>query len=94
MSVSMVYPRTRLSVIESELGKATHNINADRRRGELTRSQASFVRKEDSSVRAEAVNIARENHGRIPAANYAMLQDRVSDLNRTIHRYVINSANS
>jgi hypothetical protein len=93
MSVAMIYPRTRLSLIESELGKATHDINVNRHRGELTRSQASFLRREDSSVRAEAMNVAREHRGRIPIADYAMLQDRVSDLNRTIHRDVVNTAN-
>jgi hypothetical protein len=93
MSAPMAYPHTRLSLIESELGKAAHHINVDRRRGELTRNEARFVRREENSARAEAKNIAARHDGRIPTASYAMLQDRISNLDRTIHRYAINSAN-
>ena len=81
------YRGDRLATIEQELGRARHQANIDRRRGELTPREARFVRREDAAVRSEAVGIARQNGGQIPAASYAMLQDRVSDLNRTIYSY-------
>jgi hypothetical protein len=77
----------RLAVVESELGRAMHEINAGRRLGELTPSEAGFVRREDGAVRAEAMRVARANGGRIPLVEYAMLQQRVGDLDRVIHRY-------
>ena len=77
----------RLATIESELGQAMHQVNVDRRRAELTPREIAFVRREGAAVRTEAVGVARENGGQIPAASYAMLQHRVSDLNRTIDSY-------
>jgi hypothetical protein len=80
-------PGGRLSQVEAELGQAAGEINADRRDGALTPSEAAFAHREDGVVRTEAANIARENGGEIPAISYAMLQHRVSDLDRTIYRY-------
>jgi hypothetical protein len=99
----MIFPRwsmagpsfhrgARLATIQSELSRARHAINADRRRGELTRREASFALNEEASVRAEVIDVARANRGGIPLTSYAMLQDRVSDLNRTINRYAMNMA--
>jgi len=77
----------RLATIERELDQATHQVNLDRHGGVLRPREIRFVRREEASVRTEAASVARQNGGRIPAANYTMLQDRVSDLNRTIHSY-------
>jgi hypothetical protein len=77
----------RLATIEQELGQAMQQVNADRRGGALTPREVRFLRREGATVRTEAVGVARQNGGRIPAASYAMLQDRVSDLNRTIRSY-------
>jgi hypothetical protein len=77
----------RLATIEQELGQAMHQVNVDRRGSALTPREIRFLRREYASVRTEAVGVARQNGGQIPAASYAMLQDRVSDLNRTIHSY-------
>ena len=82
----------RLATIEQELGQAMHQANVDRRRGELTPREARFVRHEDAAVWTVAVGIARRNGGEIPTSTYAMLQGRVSDLNRTIHRYETGAA--
>jgi len=89
MANPLTYRGDRLATIESELGQAMHRVNVDRRHGELTPREARFVSREDAAVRSEAANVARQNGGQIPTANYAMLQGRVSDLNRTIHRYEI-----
>jgi hypothetical protein len=88
----LTYRNNRLATIESELGQAIDEVNVDRRRGKLTPREARFVRREDAAVRAEAVDIASQNGGRLPMSGYAMLQDRVSDLNRTVHRYETNGA--
>ena len=80
----------RLATIESELGQAMQRANVGRRNGNLTPSEAAFVRREHAAVRSEAADVARQNGGQIPIASYAMLQRRVSDLNRTIHRYETN----
>ena len=80
----------RLATIESELGQAMQRANVGRRNGDLTPSEAAFVRREHAAVRREAADVARQNGGQIPIASYAMLQRRVSDLNRTIHRYETN----
>ena len=92
ISPPLTYRGNRLATIQSELGQAAHEINVDRRRGELAPREARLMRREDSAVRAEAIDIARQNGGRIPPASYAMLQDRVSDLDRTIRRYEIGAA--
>jgi hypothetical protein len=92
MAGPMFHRGTRLAMIESELGQARRHISADRRHGELTQREASFARHEAGTVRAEAIAVARANGGSIPQPSYAMLQDRVSDLNRTIHRYATNMA--
>jgi hypothetical protein len=87
MSSSLLAPRTaRFARIETEVGRAMHRINVDRRLGELTRHEARVARNEERAVRAEAVTIAREHQGRIPYPSYAMLQTRVSGLDRTIDR--------
>ena len=77
----------RLATIEEELGQAMQQVNLDRRGGALTPREVRFVRREAATVRTEAVGVDRQNGGRIPAVSYAMLQDRVSDLNRTIRSY-------
>ena len=77
----------RLATIEQELGQSMQQVNADRRGGALTPREVRFLRREGATVRTEAVGVARQNGGQIPAASYAMLQDRVSDLNRTIRSY-------
>jgi hypothetical protein len=92
MAGPMFHRGARLATIEAELGQARRHINADRRHGELTRREVSFVRNEEGSVRAEAIAVARAHGGSIPQPSYAMLQSRVSDLNRTIHRYATNMA--
>jgi hypothetical protein len=83
----LTYRSDRLATIESELGQAMHEANIDRSRGELSAREVRFVRREDAAVRTQAVDIARQDGGQLPTSSYAMLQDRVSDLNRTIHRY-------
>lgn len=87
LAAPLAYRGNRLATIESELGQTLHQVNVDRRRGELTPRESQFVRREDGAVRTEAVDIAKRNDGQIPTASYAMLQDRVSDLNRTIYNY-------
>jgi hypothetical protein len=82
----------RLKTIEAGLARAGRQINVDRRRGELTPREVSFVRNEEGTVRAEAIAVAKANGGSIPQPSYAMLQNRVSDLNRTINRYATNMA--
>ena len=84
MQAQSAYPATRLARIETEVGRAMHRINVDRRLGELTPREARVTRHEERAVRAEAVTIAREHHGTIPYPSYAMLQTRVAGLDRTI----------
>jgi hypothetical protein len=86
------YSGSRLAQIEAELNSAGRRINIDRRRGELTPKEVRLLRNEESAVRGEAASIGRADGGAIPPASYAMLQHRVSDLNRTIHRYETTSA--
>jgi hypothetical protein len=92
MASPVFHRRARLATIESELAQARRHIKVDRRRGELTPQEAGFVRHEERTVRSEAIEIARANGGSIPRPSYTMLQDRVSDLNRTINRYASNIA--
>jgi hypothetical protein len=90
MATPVFYRGGRLARIESELSQARHTINVDRRRGELTPREARFARHEEGAVRNEAIRVARANGGSLPEPSYVMLQDRVSDLNRTINRYATN----
>jgi hypothetical protein len=92
MASPAFHRHARLAMIESELAQAQRRISVDRRHGELTPREVSFMRHEAGTVRSEAIEIARANGGSIPQLSYAMLQDRVSDLNRTINRYATNMA--
>lgn len=90
MTAPMTSPRlrsTRLSTIESELGRASHRIEVDRRRGELTPREVRIVRREEGAIRATALKVAARHDGRIPNSSFTMLQGRVSDLNRRITHF-------
>lgn len=82
----------RLAMIQNELGRAVHRINIEQRRGALTRHEARVARAEAHQIRMKAMNVATRHDGRLTPANYAMLQNRIAGLNKTIHRFTVNSA--
>ncbi len=82
----------RLATVQNELGRAMHRINIEQRRGALTRHEARVARAEARQIRMKAMNVASRHDGRLTPANYAMLQNRIAGLNKTIHRFVVNSA--
>jgi hypothetical protein len=84
--------RPRLSRIVGELGAANRRIETDRHHGYLTAMEAKKVRAEERAIRTAAVATAHRNGGRLPEARFISLQERVTDLNRNIHRYATNSA--
>ena len=88
----IMHPGSRLSKIDSELGAANRRIEADRHHGYLTAMETRKVRAEERAIRTAAVATAHRNGGRLPEAKFVSLQERVSDLNRMIHRYASNSA--
>jgi hypothetical protein len=85
-------PGSRLSKIDSELGAASRRIDADRHHGSLTAMELKRVRSEERAIRTAAMATAHRNGGRLPEAKFVSLQERVTDLNRMIHRYANNSA--
>lgn len=82
----------RLAMIQNELGRSVHRINVEQRRGALTRHEARIARAEAHQIRMRAMNVAARHDGRLTPANYAMLQNRIAGLNKTIHRFAVNSA--
>jgi hypothetical protein len=103
MPASKVYPakpaayhvmqyKPRLSKIVAELGAATRRIERDRHHGYLTAAEARKVRSEEAAIRTAAISAASKHGGQIPEARFVSLQERVTDLNRNIHRYATNSA--
>jgi hypothetical protein len=73
-----------LAQIESQLNQAERTINADRRRGYITASQAQDAREQDRMIRNAAMDTISNNHGNIPDASYSALLGRVDALNQTI----------
>ena len=74
----------RLSQIESQLGQAQRNINADRRHGYMTANEAQAAREDGKLIRNTALNTIAQNHGSISDSSYTALLGRVASLNQTI----------
>jgi hypothetical protein len=90
----VIHNNPRLSLIDNELGKAAHRVEADRHHGYLTAMEARKVRAEEQAIRTAAATTAERNGGRLPEAQFVSLQERVTDLNQMIHRYANNSAHA
>ena len=96
---SMVYHRVirqgpRLSKIDNELSAANRRMDVDRNHGYLTAAEFRKVRTDERAIRMAAAETARRNGGRLPEAKFVSLQERVTDLDRMIHRYASNSAHA
>ena len=85
---------TRLAPVADrrELSAATRRIEADRRHGYLTAMETRKVRADERAIRAAAAETAHRNGGGCLKRSSCSLQERVTDLDRMIHRYANNSA--
>jgi hypothetical protein len=92
VAYQVMRPGSRLSKIDSELSAASRRIDADRHHGQLTAMELRRVRTDERAIRAAAAEAAHRNGGRLPEARFVSLQERVTGLDRMIHRYANNSA--
>jgi hypothetical protein len=74
----------RLSNIEAQLDRAERTINAAKRHGSLTASEAQAAREQGKLIRNSAFDAVKQNRGSISDAAYNVLLGRVVGLNQTI----------
>ena len=78
--------RSRLDTILAELRADNRTMNADKARGLLTSAEYQRLRADDASIRREAMAVADQHNGAIPAARYVALQNQAQQLRADIHR--------
>lgn len=70
--------------VNHRLSNENHRINQDRREGELSRSQARQLHREDGQIRQEERDMAAQDHGHLTRADQRVLNQQENRLNRQI----------
>ncbi|MDR6754870.1 hypothetical protein J2Y48_000143 [Mycoplana sp. BE70] len=81
-----VVERPRLTHVLGELRAEDHRIDRDRTHGKLSATAFNRLEREESNIRAQAVNTADRHGGTIPNLTYAQLQNEIRQLDRDVAR--------
>jgi hypothetical protein len=74
----------RREQVNARLANQDKRIHQERREGELTRSQAAALHKEDRQIRHEEQQMASMNHGHITPAEQRALNQQENAVSRQI----------
>jgi hypothetical protein len=76
----------RRDQVNDRLENQNRRINQERREGEITRSQAKELHREDHAIRQEERTMARQNNGHITRAEQKALNQQENAVSRKIGR--------